>query len=248
MSTQVKQISNLFSLMDFFVRAKKPLSVMEIVEEFGWPRSSVFNMLATMVDEGFLYQPVPRGGYYPTSRWVDLGRAVAQSQPLPVSVHQLLEELARETGETACLAIPEGSSAVFVDVVESSADIRFIASIGQRLPIHVASAGKAILAQYAPVELAATLRRISYRHYEQDSYMSAGEVEANLRAQAARGWYTNLGMYAPGVAGVAVPFPLDGQRYAIALGGPMSRIEPRCEALGALLLREVNAFLENLTQ
>ncbi len=230
--------------MEFFVRAGKPLAVKDIVAEFGWPRSSVFNMVSTMVDEGYLYQPLPRGGYYPTSRWMDLARAVSESQPLPASVHTLLEELARESGETACLAIPEGTNMVFVDVVESSADIRFIARVGQRLPIHVASAGKAILAQYPPTELRATLGRITFQHYEQDSYMSAEEVEANLHAQASRGWYSNLGMYAPGVAGIAVPFPFGNRRNAIALGGPMSRLEDRCEELGELLLTRVAAFLE----
>ncbi len=241
---QVKQITNLFRLMEYFAEEGRPLSVREIVDAMGWPRSSVFNIVSTMVDEGYLYQPAARGGYYPTTRWMDLARAVVDSQPLPPAVHQLLEDLAHATGETVCLAAAEGSNVVFLDVVESSADIRFIASIGQRLPIHVASAGKAILAQYSPEELRAVLARIDYRHYEQHSFMSADEVEADLRAQAAQGWYLNLGMFAPGVAGIAVPFTLNGRRYSIALGGPVSRIEERAEALGKLLKREVREFLK----
>lgn len=243
MSMQVKQISNLFSLMDGFARLRRPLSVREIVEEFGWPRSSVFNMVSTMVDEGYLYQPVPRGGYYPTTRWMELARVVVESQPLPESVHVLLETLSRETGETACLAAPEGTSVVFIDVVESSADIRFIANVGQRLPIHVAAAGKAILAQYSPAELNSTLGRIDYQHYEKASYMSPREVEADLQAQASNGWYANFGMFAPGVAGIAVPFALNGRRNSVALGGPVSRIEARAEELGDLLRSAVAEYL-----
>ena len=115
----VKQISNLFDLMDFFVRAKKPLSVREIVEEFSWPRSSVFNIVSTMVAHGYLYQPVPRGGYYPTVKWMDLAQDLSAAQLLPESVHKLLVELAKQTGETLFLAAPEGTSVVFLDVVES---------------------------------------------------------------------------------------------------------------------------------
>ena len=62
----VKQISNLLSLLEHFSQVKKPLSVKEIVEEFGWPRSSAFNIVNTLVDSGYLYQPVHRGGYFPT--------------------------------------------------------------------------------------------------------------------------------------------------------------------------------------
>ena len=240
----VKQISNLFDLVELFVRARKPLSVREIAEEFSWPRSSAFNIVSTMVERGYLYQPVPRGGYYPTSRWMELARELAESQPLPESVHGLLVELAGQTGETLFLAAPEGTSVVFLDVVESSADIRFIANVGQRLPIHVTAAGRAILAQYAPAERAAVLKRIRYQAYEKDTFMTADAVEEDIQRSAREGWYLNPGVYAPGVAGIAVPFPFRGRRNAIALGGPMSRVEARFESVGALLREAVDRFLK----
>jgi len=82
---RVKQICNLFDLMDFFVRAKKPLSVREMVEEFSWPRSSVFNMVSTLVERGYLDQPVARGGYYPTSKWMELAREPSRCRNLSTS-------------------------------------------------------------------------------------------------------------------------------------------------------------------
>ncbi|MBK9468590.1 MAG: IclR family transcriptional regulator [Gammaproteobacteria bacterium] len=241
----VKPIANLFSLMDFFVRARRPLSVRDIVAEFSWPRSSVFNMVSTMVEHGYLHQPVPRGGYYPTTRWMELARDLSESQPLPESVHKLLVELANRTGETLFLAAAEGTSAVFLDVVESSADIRFIANVGQRLPIHVTAAGRAILAQYSPTERAATLKRIKYQRYEKDTFMTPESVERDVRESARNGWYVNPGIYAPGVAWIAVPFPFRGRRNAIALGGPVSRIEKRVDSIGALLREAIDRFLKD---
>lgn len=240
----VKQISNLFDLMEFFVRAQKPLSVREIVDEFAWPRSSVFNIISTMVERGYLYQPVPRGGYYPTARWMELARDLSESQPLPESVHKLLVELAKQTGETLFLAAPEGTSVVFIDVVESSADIRFIANVGQRLPIHVTAAGRAILSQYSPAERAATLQRIKYQPYEKETFMTSESVEKNIQKSSKDGWYVNLGIYAPGVAGIAVPFPFRGRRDAIALGGPASRIEKRVGDIGEFLHESIDRFLK----
>jgi hypothetical protein len=46
------------------------------------------------------------------------------------------------------------------------------------------------------------------------------------------------------VAGIAVPFPFHNRRNAIALGGPVSRIEAKIEALGELLRDSVRKFLE----
>lgn len=240
---RVRQIGNLFSLMDYFVRAARPLSVREIVDEFGWARSTVFNMLSTMVEEGYLYQPGARGAYFPTPKWMVLARALSEVQPLPASVHALLEELAHETGETLFLAAPDGVNAVFLDVVESSAEIRFIADVGKRLPIHVTAAGRAIIAQYAPAERTALLKRIDYRSYEEGAYVSPDAVEEAVREGVERGWHVNLGLYASGVAGIAVPFPLRDRRDAIVIGGPVSRIEKSAEALGALLRDAVDRFL-----
>jgi len=203
----VKQISNLFDLMHLFVRLKKPLSVRDIVEEFSWPRSSVFNIISTMVEHGYLYQPVPRGGYYPTSKWTDLARDLSESQPLPESVHKLLVELMKQTGETVILAAPEGTSVVFLDVVESPADIRYIVNVGQRLPIHVTAAGRAILSQYSPQERAATLKRIKYQRYEKAAFMTPESVEREIQKSTKDGWHVNLALYQSGVAGIAVPFP-----------------------------------------
>lgn len=240
----VKQISNLFDLTELFVRAKKPLSVREIVEAMAWPRSSAFNIVETMVERGYLYQPVPRGGYYPTAKWMELARDLSESQPLPESVHKLLVNIAAETGESLFLAAPEGTAVVFLDAVESTADIRFIANIGQRLPIHITAAGKAILSQYSPAEREATLKRIKYQPYEQDAFMSAESVEKDIQESSRDGWYLNWAMYQPGVAGIAVPFPFRGRRDAIALGGPISRIEKKAESIGRLLRKSVDRFLK----
>lgn len=239
----VKQLTNLFELMEHFARVKRPLSVREIVEALGWPRSSAFNIVSTLVEHDYLYQPQPRGGYYPTAKWSDLAREFSDAQPLPASVHALLEALRDETGETLILAGAEGTSAVFLDVVESPADIRYIANVGQRLPIHVTAAGRALLAQYPAAERGAILRRIKYQAYERADFLSAAAVEAEIAASEQTGWHVNLAGFAAGVAGIAVPFPFRGRRNAVVLGGPLARIEPRTTELGRLLRDRVTRFL-----
>lgn len=242
---RVKQISNLFQLVELFASVRRPLSAMEIVDQLGLPRSTVFNIIETMTEHEYLYQPTPRGGYFPTNKWMELARELSDSRPLPASIHDLLVALARQTGETLFLAAAEGTSVVFLDVVESSADIRFIANIGQRLPIHVTAAGRAILSQFSPAERAAILKRINYQKYEKDTYMTAESVEAEILRESSRGWFCNLAVYAPGVAGIAIPFPVAGRRLALALGGPITRIESKAEEIGSTLTEAVEAFLQS---
>lgn len=238
---RVKQISNLFVLMELFARRQRPLAVAEIVTALNWPRSSVFNVVQTLVEEGYLYQPTPRGGYSPTTRWMDLARSLVDSQPLPGAIHERLVALMEQTGETVFLAAAEGSSVVFLDVVEPAANIRFAANVGQRLPIHVTAAGKAILSQYPTSELNAMLRRL---RFDFDHELSPESLKQDIERHLERGWYTNMGQYAEGVAGIAVPFPYGDRRMAIALGGPVSRVEAHAAKYGMLLHSAVSDLLE----
>lgn len=239
---QVKQIVNLFSLMELFARTKQPLSARDIVEAFSWPRSSAFNIIATLVEQGYLHQPSSRGGYYPTSKWMDLAREFAEPQARPLAVREMLVELMHRTGETMILAGAQGISTVFLDVAETEAHVRYSADVGQRLPIHVTAAGRAILAQYADEERAALLRRIKYERYEKGAPMSASAVLREITKGAKRGFHVNLANYAYGVAGIAVPFPFRDHRHAIVLGAPVSRVEGRVDDLGAMLQSAVDQF------
>ncbi len=240
---QVKQISKLFDLMELFAQRQRPLSVAEIVSALDWPRSSAFNIVSTLTDEGYLYQPTPRGGYSPTTRWMDLAKRLVDSQPLPAAIHDKLVSLMEQTGETVFLAAAEGSSVVFLDVVEPPANIRFAANVGQRLPIHITAAGKAILAQYPVAERRALLLRLQ-PDGDLDRELSAiADDTTDSKKNNEKGWFVNMGQYAPGVAGIAVPFPYKDRRLAIALGGPVSRVEEHAGDYGRLLSATVQELL-----
>lgn len=240
----VKQIANLLDLLDFFARAKRPLSVAKIIKEFGWARSSAFNIISTLVERGYLYQTKARGGYFPTSKWMEFARQMTEAQPLPESVRDLLVQIMKETGETAVLAAPAGTNVVFLDVVDPPAAVRFICSIGERQPIHVTSSGQAILSQYSATERARTLKRIKYQRYKPDSPMSPETVERNIQKGLKRGWFLNVEGYAPGVSGIGVPFVFGERRDAIVVGAPTERVKNHTEEIATKLRGLISRFLD----
>ena len=52
-----------------------------------------------------------------------------------------------ETGETIWVSAPSGLFAVFLDVAESPAAVRYAARPGKRVPIHVTATGQALMSQ-----------------------------------------------------------------------------------------------------
>jgi IclR family acetate operon transcriptional repressor len=240
----VKQAANVLELMEYFARRKRPATMAEISDDLGWPRSSTFNLVGTIAEKGWLYEPRQRGGFYPSPRWLTLARIVADSEPLPDSVHRLTMRIAEETGETTAIAALAGTSALFIDVAESVQPVRYFAAIGDRVPIHASSVGRAILAQYSPDERQAIYRKIGFERFSDTTPMSAERIEAELTEAAERGYHQSSSEYIPDLAGVSLALPVGSRRLSIVVAGPTSRCLERRPATAVMLSHAVRDFLK----
>lgn len=219
----VKQAANVLELMEYFARRKRPATMAEISDDLGWPRSSTFNLVGTIAEKGWLYEPRQRGGFYPSPRWLTLARIVAEAEPLPESVHRLAARVAEETGETTAIGALAGSYALFIDVVESFQPVRYFAAVGDRVPVHASSAGRAILAQYSPEERQAVYRKILFEPFSATTPMSMAIVEAELAEAVRRGYHQSDSEYIADLAGVALPLTVGARRLCLVVAGPTSR-------------------------
>jgi DNA-binding IclR family transcriptional regulator len=237
----VKQAAQVVELLELFARLGRPAALAEIAQQLGWPRSSAFKLLGTLVELGCLYEPRARGGYYPTPRWLELAQAVTRAQPLPPALDRVLHEITQRTGETAVLAAPAGAHAVFLQVVDSPHAIRYAATVGKRVPIHATATGRALLSLYAPAERAALLSRIRYERYTEATLMSAAAVEADVAAATGRGWFESVGGFTPDLGGVALPLRLEGRRFAVLVAGPAERVRGRYPVLAGVAREALDA-------
>ncbi|MDK3020198.1 IclR family transcriptional regulator [Pseudodonghicola flavimaris] len=235
----VKQIDNLLLLLEFFAERQRPATLADVVSHFGWPRSSAFNILSTLTERGYLYEPQARSGYYPTPRWSQIAMAFAEGEPIPERLIRIMAELAAETGETVCISASSGLFAVFLDVIESPASIRYAAKPGKRVPIHATASGQALLSQYPDHDLEVLLRKITFERYGTGSPTSIEEVLSQIEAGRRRGWFQSASHYSPDLGGVAVPV-VEGQRiFAVTIAGPLFRVADKAESHARSLHRAI---------
>lgn len=221
----VRQVANVLDLLEFFAERGKPASLAEVSQHFGWPRSSTFNLLSTLGARGFLFEPESRGRFYPTPRWLALSQAIAAAEPLPDSVLRLARDLGERTGETVCVGAAAGTSVVFLEVIQSSARVRYAAEVGQRIPIHATASGQSILSQWPEAQRAALLRKVVFERYGSGTPMSVEAVEDQMRAGLHRGWFRSASNYSVDLGGVSLPIAEGGRIYALTVAGPLNRVE-----------------------
>jgi IclR family transcriptional regulator, acetate operon repressor len=243
----VRQAAYVLDVLEYFAQLKRPATSAEVADHFGWPRSSTFNLLTTLAEKGYLYEPRPRAGYYPTPKWLEMARMIADVEPLPAWTHAVVVELSAETGETVAIAAPAGTMAVFIDVVESSEPIRYFAQIGHRIPIHATASGRALLLQYARDERDALYRKVEFRQYGASTPISIDAVEAELRSSVDRGYCQSFGDYSRDLAGIAIPLPLGDRRLSVVVAGPEFRVRPKADDIVMLLTKVVRRHAPDMT-
>ena len=220
---RVRQAANVLELIEFFVERGAPATLAEIADALNWPRSSTFNLVGTLVDDGYLYEPQQRGRYFPSPKWSFLGQALADADPLPARLRDLVDAVGAETGETAAIGGVSGLSVVFLHVRESRQPIRYFAEVGTTVPLHASSAGRAILHQMTRKERDTIYRKLKFERWSETTPMSAEAVEAQLQRARERGWHQSDSEFIADLAGVAMAVPHVTRRLSIVVAGPVSR-------------------------
>lgn len=219
----VRQAANVVELLEFFHRRLKPATMAEISDDLGWPRSSTFNLVGTLAELGYLYEPRGRGGYYPSPKWMSTLRSIVDADPLAPALLDAIQAIRDRTGETTAVSQASGIQAIFLDVCETDQPIRYLATVGTHVPIHASSAGRAILSQYSVQERAAFYRKIRFTDYSPTTPMNAEAVEAEIAEAERRGYHQSEAEYIPDLAGVAIPVMVESRKLSIVVAGPVSR-------------------------
>ncbi|MDP2451375.1 MAG: helix-turn-helix domain-containing protein [Polaromonas sp.] len=243
----VKQAANVLDLLEFFAKHRQPATLAEVSKLLEWPRSSTFNLLGTLAARGFLYEPRARGGYYPSPLWFSLLQQIESAEPIPEQLRELLHALVQRTGETAVLAASSSAFAVFLDVVESPHAIRYTASPGKLVPLHVTATGRALLSQMTTAERSAVLRRANFERYTPSTLMSVAAVEKEIQRSLERGWFEGNAEFTLDLGGVALPLKMPHRQFALLLAGPMFRVGERTEELVEAIKGEIKRHLGNPT-
>ena len=231
----VKQINNLLALLEFFAKRQSPATLADVTTHFDWPRSSAFNILTTLVETGYLFEPRARGGFYPSPRWSQVIGAISEAEPLPELLSRILQSLARSTGETVWVSAPSGLFAVFLEVIESKAPVRYAAEPGKRVPIHVTASGQALLAQMPPRDVEVLLNRAQFGCWGANAPRMIDEVYSEMARAGSRGWFRSASNYSPDLGGVALPIALNDRTFSITVAGPLFRVADKADEHAAQL-------------
>jgi len=143
------------------------------------------------------------------------------------------------SGETANLAIPDGSQVVFVSQVETPQHIRAYFRAGTRSAIHASGIGKAVMAYWSREQVTEIVRDTSLPAFTPQTVTDPAALAVELKAIRERGWAVDDGEHTAGMRCIgAAVFNEHGEPIGgLSISGPAARIvEDRDAEFGAAVL------------
>ena len=211
-------------VLETFRGARRPLSLSELARLARIPVSTCHGLVRTLEQRGFLYYPSPREAY-PTRKLLEMAREIDAHDPIVARLAPPLVRLRDATQETVILGMRQGDSALYLLVLDSPHIVRYTARAGEYKPLHSSSIGKALLGALPDDALEDWLRGHELPRVTPNTITSARALKRNLQESRARGYYSTRGENVADVMALAAPLQVGSALVAIAIAGPLHRME-----------------------
>lgn len=204
LTSSVKSATRVLDLFEFLGRWDAEKTHTEIADELGIPKSSLTQLLKTLLQRGYL-------NYFPLSKGYGLGPAIANlakrendSGDLVAAAGPILAWMSSETQETCALNFIKGDKSEVVASVMGPHRLNITMRSGDVAPLYATSGGKALLAGLPEVMFEEYLSRVTFERVTPNTIISVEQLRADVAKVRDNGFAYVNEEFTPGIAGVAM--------------------------------------------
>ena len=208
-------VTKALEMLDLLGGADQGLRLKAIAQQLGLPESTAHRLLASLVESGFVEQRDEHGEYSLGWKIVVLANAMGRDSRLVQMVRPYLEELVRQLGHTANLAVLSNLEAMYLDCQTPRRSMALYVASGLTLPVYATSLGKSMLTFQDEDVRDTLIDRLTFTPLTPNTVRSRSELMAALEEIRRHGYAIDRGELRPDVCCVAAPL-LDSRQRAIA--------------------------------
>jgi IclR family transcriptional regulator, acetate operon repressor len=242
----VKSALRTVELLEYFAGHRGLHSLAELQQSLGYPKSSLYMLLRTLTDLGWIETDGTGTLYGIGLRALLVGTSYIDGDQIVGAARDTLEWLAEVTNETVHLARLDGPDVVYLATRESQHYLRPMSRVGRRLPAHVTSLGKALLAERTEAEVARILPA-ELSALTRNSLVDRAALAADLAETRTRGYAVDHEENVLGVRcfGAALRYRRPA-RDALSCSVPVARLTPGRDVQIAQALLAARERLERI--
>jgi IclR family transcriptional regulator, pca regulon regulatory protein len=186
-----------------FGRDHAALSLSDIARSAGMPAATARRCLLTLEELGY----VTRNGrsFLLRPKVLELGAAYLESINIEQITRTHLEELARETADSAALCVLDGEEIAYVARTSVRTLLRLEAHVGSRFPAHATSTGRVLLAGLGADRLEHYLATARFEALTANTVVDPQKLQTLITEARHNGYSAVEDELAYGVIALAVP-------------------------------------------
>lgn len=150
---RTRGLDRAFAILDFLRLNREPANPNEISLHIGAPRSSVYEVVKLLLQNGILEPVGAEGRVFLGRKLYFLGAAYEDHFDFMRECDRVLEQVAEATRETAQFCMLDGDKYTVVRMKEGSRPFRISSDVGQLVPIPWTASGRLLVAQLSDAEI-----------------------------------------------------------------------------------------------
>lgn len=235
-------IERIFQLFAFLHDRREPIRIAELPKAINAPRSTTYTLVRLLTNAGLL-ESTDRGSavYFGKLMYI-YGQDYVRQNDLVRRGSEVVDQLARETGETCELCMLHLDRQAVVHTSQGSRPFRFSSEIGARIPIPWTASGRFLLSHLSDEEIGKLLTPGDFALPDGRVTTLAGFLHDCREAQQA-GICVTKGLITAFTQCLAAPIRRSGIVAAtLCFVVPVDVEEERIAELKAMLVKEASAL------
>ncbi len=235
----VKSVSRALDIIQLVGMKKGGLGVTEIAKQMDINKSSVYRILVTLAQYGYIEQDESTGLYKLGYKFLEISSKLLDSIDIRSEAGPFLKQLEDSTNEVIHLVVYDQGEVVYIEKLEGTETLRMHSKVGKRAPMHCTSVGKAILANLPSGMVHEIVERKGLPMHTKHTITDKDALFKELVQVKQNGYALDLEENENGISCIAAPIfdHLGKVVAAISISGPTIRMtEERLDQLKEQML------------
>jgi IclR family KDG regulon transcriptional repressor len=200
------------------------LSLNEIVQLSGLPKTSIHRMLGSLEAMAFLEKDLD-GKYALGLLFLQFGQLVSERLDIRHTAYPLMKALGDEIGEAVNLIIRDGNEGIYIEKIDSTKPVRVYTQIGRKSPLYAGACPRILLAYLPEQEIDAYLHDTELKPIASGTIISREQLLLALKESKQSGYSVSHSELEDYTSAVAAPiFDITGRVVAgLSIAGPAMR-------------------------
>jgi DNA-binding IclR family transcriptional regulator len=222
----VQSLGRAFGILEEVARHRDGIGLAELSKLVGLHNSTTFHLAKTMVSLGYLRQEKDSKRYRIGRPLFALAASALDEIEMVNVATPVLEDLSRETSESAHFAVRMGDAVVVIARTSGPGAFQLTDRVGVVRPAHCTALGKIILASLRPEQLKRFLERVDLKPSTEKSITDIPALMKEIAEIKHSGIAFDDAEFNPEVRCIAVPvMDFTGQTVgALGISGPIWRL------------------------